>query len=201
MESSYAAGSVLHNEAVLIVTNSEKSAAFFSDSLTNASINKISVLASAGETRRTLLEKKFDIVIIDAPLADESGESLARNIAAKGLSQVILAVNNEHFNAMCAVCQEDGVLTISKPVDKNFFWSVLSLARSVNVKLKRIQDENIKLKQKIADIRIIDRAKCILISYLSLTEQEAHRFIEKQAMDLRSTKRVIAEEILKTYEN
>jgi response regulator NasT len=201
MESSYAADSVLHNEAVLIVTNSEKNTTFFSESLTNASINKISVLASAGETRRTLLEKKFDIVIIDAPLADESGESLARNIAVKGLSQVILAVNNEHFNAMCAVCQEDGVLTISKPVDKNFFWSVLSLARSVNVKLKRIQDENIKLKQKIADIRIIDRAKCILISYLSLTEQEAHRFIEKQAMDLRSTKRVIAEEILKTYEN
>ncbi|MCL2174615.1 MAG: ANTAR domain-containing protein, partial [Treponema sp.] len=91
--------------------------------------------------------------------------------------------------------------TISKPIDKQFFWSVLSLARSVSSKLKRMQDENTKLKQKIEDIRIIDRAKCMLISYLSLTEQESHRFIEKQAMDLRSTKRAIAEEILKTYAN
>jgi len=41
----------------------------------------------------------------------------------------------------------------------------------------------------------------MLISYLSLSEQESHRFIEKQAMDLRSTKRAIAEEILKTYAN
>ena len=47
---------------------------------------------------------------------------------------------------------------------------------------------------------MIDRAKCILIQYLNMTEAEAHRYIEKQAMDMRSTKRVIAEGILRTYE-
>jgi len=190
-----------HTGNVLIVTNSEKNTQLFSEVLTAASINNISILATAGQARRTIMEKDFDIVIIDAPLADESGENLARHIAAKGLSQVILAVNSEHFNAVSATCQEDGVLTISKPVDKQFFWLTLSLAISVSSKLKRMREENIKLKQKIEDIRVIDRAKCILISYLNLTEQEAHRFIEKQAMDLRSTKRTIAEEILKTYAN
>jgi len=197
--------------SALIVTSSEKSiaqtglanpvCALFYEALTIASIKNITVLASAGETRRVLLEKDFDIIIIDAPLADESGESLSRYICAKGLSQVILAVNSEHFNEVSSVCQEDGVLTISKPIDKEFLWLTLSLAKSVINKLKRMQDENKKLKQKIEDIRIIDRAKCLLISYLNLSEQEAHRFIEKQAMDLRSTKRLIAEGILKTYAN
>ncbi|MCL2209291.1 MAG: ANTAR domain-containing protein [Treponema sp.] len=186
---------------VLLISCTEKSIALFSDVLKDASIKRITVIASAGEARRTLLENDFDIVIIDAPLADESGEVLARYVAVKGSSQVILAVNSEHFNAVSAVCQEEGILTVSKPVDKNFFWSVLSLAKAVSSKLKRIQEENAKLKQKIEDIRIIDRAKCVLISYLNLTEKEAHRFIEKQAMDLRSAKRVIAEEILKTYAN
>jgi len=195
------AGNALNNEIVLIVSCTEKSVVLFSESLAAASINQITVLASAGETRRLLLEKDFDIIIIDAPLTDESGESLARHISAKGVSQVILAVNSEHFDTVNSVCQEDGVLTISKPLDKNFFWFALSLARSISRKFKKVQDENTKLKQKIEDIRIIDRAKCLLISYLSLTEQEAHRFIEKQAMDLRSTKRLIAEEILKTYAN
>jgi len=195
------ASSHMSSDTALIVTNSEKSASFFSECLTIASINKISVLAAAGEVRRTLLEKDFNIVIIDAPLADESGESLARHIAVKDLSQVILAVNSEHFYAISDVCHRDGVLVISKPIEKNIFWSVISLAKSVSFKLKRMQDENAKLKQKIEDIRIIDRAKCMLISYLNLTEQESHRFIEKQAMDLRSTKRAIAEEILKTYAN
>ena len=190
-----------HVSDALIIGTSEKSAAFFSEALTAASVNQITVIVSAGEARRTLLEKDFDLVIIDAPLAGESGETLARNIAVKGLSQVILAVNSEHFNAVSAVCQADGILTISKPIDSQFFWTVLSLAKSVSCKLKRMREENVKLKQKIEDIRIIDRAKCILISYLNLTEQEAHRFIEKQAMDLRSTKLAIAEGILKTYAN
>jgi len=191
----------MDSDTALIVTGSEKNIAFFSECLTIASIKNITVLASAGEARRTLLEKEFDIIIIDAPLTDESGESLARHIAVKGISQAILAVNSEHFHAVSDVCHKDGVLVISKPVEKNFFCSAISLAKSVSFKLKRMQDENAKLKQKIEDIRIIDKAKCILISYLNLTEQESHRFIEKQAMDLRSTKRTIAEEILKTYAN
>jgi len=194
-------GTVQNFETVLIVSSTEKSIALFSECLALASINQVTVLASGGEARRTLIQKDFDIVIIDAPLSDESGENLARHIGVKGLSQVILAVNSEHFEEVSAICQADGVLAISKPIDKQFFWSVFSLAKSVSSKLKRMQDENTKLKQKIEDIRIIDRAKCMLISYLSLTEQESHRFIEKQAMDLRSTKRAIAEEILKTYAN
>jgi len=190
-----------HSGSALIVSCAEKSISLFSEALTAASVNQITVLASAGEARRALLEKSFDFVIVDSPLPDEPGENLSRYIAVKDLSQVILAVSSEHFYAVSAVCQEDGVLAISKPVSREFFWSALSLARSVNSRLKRIQDENKKLKQKIEDIRIIDKAKCLLISCLKLTEQEAHRFIEKQAMDLRSTKRAIAEGILKTYAN
>ena len=192
MESSYAG-------SALVVSCAEKSISLFSEALVTASISHITVLPSAGEARRALLEKDFDLVIIDAPLPDESGESLSRYIAAKGLPQAILAVNSEHFNAVSAVCQGDGVLTVSKPINREIFWAALSLAKSVSGKLKRMQDENKKLKQKIEDIRIIDKAKCLLISCLKMTEQEAHRFIEKQAMNLRSTKRAIAEGILKTY--
>jgi len=186
-------------ESALIVSSTDKSAAFFSEILCETNIKQISVLNSAGEARRRLLEYDFDLVIIDAPLPDESGESFSRHIASKSLSQVILAVNGEYFNAVAAVCEEDGVLIISKPIDRDVFWSSLSLAKAASSKIKRIQAENIKLKQKIEDIRIIDRAKLLLISYLNLSEQEAHRFIEKQAMDLRSSKRMIAEGILKTY--
>ena len=186
-------------ESALIVSCTEKSASFFFEVVSAVGIRQVSVLNSAGEARRRLLEYDSDLVIVDAPLADESGESFSRHIASKGLSQVILAVKNELFDAVSAVCENDGVLTISKPVNREVFWSALSLARSTQSRLRRIQAEDSKLKQKIEDIRIVNRAKWILISYLNLSEQEAHRFIEKQAMDLRSTKRAIAEEILRTY--
>jgi response regulator NasT len=80
------------------------------------------------------------------------------------------------------------------------FWNILELAIDTQIKLQEVQKENRELKQKIENIRIIDRAKCILISRLNLSEEEAHRAIEKQAMDMRASKRAIAEGILKTYE-
>ena len=48
---------------------------------------------------------------------------------------------------------------------------------------------------------MVDRAKCILIQYLNMTEPQAHRYIEKQAMDLRVSRREIAQGILQTYES
>lgn len=188
-------------ENALIVSYTEKSTNFLTEMLNEISVNQITALRSAGEARRLLLERDFDLVIVNAPLQDESGERLSRHIASKGMSQVILFVKNEHFDAVSAVCEDDGVLVISKPVNSAVFWAALKLAGSAQNKLRRMQDENSRLKQKIEDIRIIDRAKCLLISYLGMNEQEAHRYIEKQAMDRRSTKRTVAEGILKTYEN
>ena len=63
-----------------------------------------------------------------------------------------------------------------------------------------LRNENFKLQSKIEEIRLVNRAKCVLIQYLKLTEPQAHRYIEKQAMDTRQTKKDVAEKILKTYE-
>ena len=50
-------------------------------------------------------------------------------------------------------------------------------------------------------MKIVNRAKSMLMQYLNLTEEQAHRHIQKQAMDLRKTQRTVAEDILKTYQN
>ena len=188
-------------ENVMIVSGSEKGMAFFTEILKSASVNQVTVIGSCGEARRLLLNQDYDLVIINAPLRDESGENLSRYIASKGISQVILVVKSEFHEAVSSVCEGDGVLTVAKPVNKVVFWSALSLARSARNSVKRFQAENAKLKQKIEDIRIVDRAKCILISFMNMSEKEAHRYIEKQAMDMRATKREVAEGILKTYES
>src|SRR5690606_21119762 len=99
-----------------------------------------------------------------------------------GVSQVILVVKAEFFEEVSAETEEYGVLTVAKPINKTLFWYALKLARSAGSRLKNIQAENTSLKQKIEDIRVIDRAKCILISYLRMSEPEAHRYLEKQAM-------------------
>jgi len=188
-------------ESALIVSNSEKETALITVMLNAASIHQITTLQSVDNAREFILKQDFDLVIVDAPLPDESGEIFSRHIASKGISQVILMVESELFDSVTAACEEDGVLTVSKPVNKALLWSALSLAKSVQNRIKRILAENAQLRQKIDDIRIIDRAKCLLISYMKMSEQESHRYIEKQAMDIRSSKRIVAESILKRYEH
>ena len=188
-------------ESALIVSNMDKSTAFFMEMLATASISQITVSQSCSHARRLLLERDFDLVIVNAPMKDETGENLSRQIASKNSSQVMLVVKSEYYEAISASCEKDGILTIAKPISRPVFWSALMLAKSAQNRLSRMQAENARLVQKIEDIRIVDRAKCILISCLNMSEQEAHRYIEKQAMDMRESKRAIAEGILRTYEN
>lgn len=191
----------IYTKTVLIVSLTEKSIVFFTEVLQAFSVSRIVTVKSCAEARRILLEQDFDLVIINAPLRDETGESLSRNIAAKGISQVILVVKSEYYDEVSDKVEDYGVITIAKPINKNLFWSALKIAKAAQSKLKNMQVENTKLIQKIEDIRIVDRAKCILISYLNMNEAEAHKYIERQAMDNRMTKRAVAEGILKTYES
>ncbi len=187
-------------ETALLVTATEKSLEYFKETLARLSVNAITATQSGTETRRLLLDRDFDLIIINGPLQDETGENLARDIAAKGNSQIILIVKSEIFEEVSSVCAEEGILTVAKPINKSIFWAALMMAQSTHRRMFRVHSENSRLKQKIEDIRIVDRAKCVLVSHLNITEQEAHRYIEKQAMDLRATKRKVAEDILEQYE-
>ena len=185
-------------ESALIITSTEKSSAIFAELLRAHS--SIVHVHSCGEGRRLLLDRDFDIVIISAPLPDETGENLARQIAISGTSQVILAVNSEIYEEVSSICESDGVLTVAKPISKEIFRQALSLAKTMKGRFTKIQDENENLKQKIDNIRIIDRAKNILISSCRMSEHEAHRHIEKTAMDTRTSKRAVSERIIHDYE-
>lgn len=67
--------------------------------------------------------------------------------------------------------------------------------------MRQLQEERDHLKQQMQEINLINRAKLVLMQVLKLSEPQAHRYIEKQAMDLRITKREVAEGVLNTYES
>ena len=185
----------------LIVANTEKSIAYFSQMLAAISCENIVCVSSCGAARRTLLSQDFDLCIINAPLSDETGENLSRHIGAKGLCQVILAVKSEYCDEVAAHVEDVGVITVPKPLNKSMLWSSLKLAKAAHNSKQTLLAENAKMRERIEDIRIVDRAKCMLIAYLGLSEPQAHKYIERHAMDLRVSRRTVAEGILKTYEN
>ena len=66
-------------------------------------------------------------------------------------------------------------------------------------RLRQFQKKAVNVEEKMAEIRLVNRAKCLLIEKRGMTEAEAHRHIEKQSMDRCTSKKEIATEILKTY--
>ncbi len=187
-------------ESALIVSATEKATTYISDTLKEFYVKRIVCVGTCGEARRLLPQQDFDLVVINSPLKDETGEKLSEYIATRNQSQVIILVKAELYEAVSEKVENHGVIAVAKPINKSMFWFSLKLAKAAQKRLSMMQAEKRKLVQRIEDIKIVDRAKHMLISYLSMSEEEAHKYIERQAMDTRATKRSIAEEILKIYE-
>ena len=62
-----------------------------------------------------------------------------------------------------------------------------------------MEKKTASIEEKREEIRIVNRAKLLLIEQLKMTEKEAHRYIEKHAMDRCVTRRDIAEKIISIY--
>ncbi len=187
-------------DSVLIISSSKKGVNFFKDVLSQNFNGEITAVATGGEARRLIVDRDFDLCIINAPLSDETGEILACDIVSDKVSQAILVVKSEIADEVSIKVEEHGVITLGKPMNRLIFWNSFKVANAIHNKVSKLKRENTSLIKKIEDIKMIDRAKCLLIEYLKMSECEAHRHIEKQAMDMRMTKRQISESIIKRYE-
>lgn len=184
----------------MIVSSSKKGRDVFEELLNPNSYKEITMAGSSSEARRILIDRDFDLCIINAPLSDEFGTDLALSIVNKTMMQVMLIVKSELADEVSEKVEDFGVFVVAKPINRQIFWNALKLIGASHNRIMGLKNENVQLQKKIEDIRFIDRAKCVLIEYLKMTEAEAHKYIEKQAMDMRMTKREVASGILKTYE-
>lgn len=188
-------------ERILLVSSTESGAKVLAELLNRSGYSDVLISASGSDARRTLITRDFEVVVINAPLSDEGGEELALHCSTRGATQAILLVKSVISDEVSAKVEEYGVFTLGKPLSASEFYRTVKLASAMYNKLNRLRQESDSLKRKIEDMKLISRAKCLLIEYLGLDEEAAHRYIEKQAMDLRMTRVAVAQNILKTYEN
>ncbi|WP_242651671.1 ANTAR domain-containing response regulator [Faecalibacterium duncaniae] len=96
---------------------------------------------------------------------------------------------------------EQGVLLLSKPFSNTLFLQAIHLAAASNHRLQLLRQENARMQEKIAQVRLVSHAKCCLVAREQMSEDAAHRYIEKRAMDTRRSRAEIAQEILDSYED
>ncbi len=185
--------------SILIVSATDKFTSAFADLLPETRYSPLHTAASVNAAERILAEKTFDFVIINAPLPDDIGVRFAIDTSTSKQSAVLLLVKSDVHAGIHDKVAEYGVFTLSKPTSKPTMIHALSWMESARERLRQFEKKSLSVKEKMAEIRIVNKAKWILIRELKMNEPDAHRYIEKQAMDRCITKQTIAEEIIKTY--
>ena len=181
---------------ILTVSAAERSAANIVSLINEAGMSS-AVSLSASSARRRILDEEWDTVVINYPLSDESGLELAHMAVSETGTSVVMLMRPETVEELSERLFSDGIIPVEKPVLKAVFRSSLMLAGY----LKRIREENLEktaaLERKLSDAKIIGKAKCELALSEGLTEEEAHKRIERTAMDRRISLRDAALQIIR----
>ncbi len=186
-------------QKILIAGKTQQICESIADLLPDAEYNTF--FLTDGIHMRSIDVKDFDIIIISTPLEDEFGLDLAAELHGKTSASLIVITKGELAKEVQSKIKFTGAFVIGRPCSKNTLLQAVKFAEVAGESVKRLTEEKTRLEQQIEDIKIINRAKACLMEYLKLTEEQAHRHIQKQAMDLRRTQKQVALDILKMYVN
>jgi response regulator NasT len=182
-------------DTVLLVCG-EKTADIFREMLIPHFFARCVHVVSASKARRIVTQQPYGLIVVCAPLPDEAAGQLADALARISGADVVLL--GELPGEGAALC--DGVVVLEKPVNRMLFTHTLLVLETARKKWQRLAEENRKLSLKLEEARLVGRAKCALVAYRQMTEEQAHHYIEKQAMDGRLPRREVAKDILSMFE-
>ncbi|MBO7406115.1 MAG: ANTAR domain-containing protein [Clostridia bacterium] len=185
--------------SVLVVSASDKFNQALPEFFPVPVYSPLNIVSNVVSARRALSERDFDLVIVNSPLPDESGIRFAIDTVSGYNSVVLFLARPEQYDDAFDRLAEYGVFLMQKPVSRQGFQLAAGWLVSARERVRRTERKTQSIEAKMNEIRLVNRAKWLLISELKMTEPDAHRYIEKQAMDRCVSKRQIAEEIIKTY--
>ena len=181
---------------MLVISSYEKFAASVERALSDGRYREIEVRKSASLARRELLERSYDIAIINVPLSDEPGVDLALDIATRSTTGVIITASSEISEDVAERVTDYGIIVIAKPATVKAVSRSVRLMCAIQDRLKKTEKKVLTLEEKMDEIRIVNRAKWKLIETQGMSEDDAHKYIGKLAMDQCITRREAAEAIL-----
>lgn len=185
--------------SVLVVSSNLKFNDAIAPMLPYSDYYPVCFVSNIAAARREILARTYDFVIINAPLPDDFGTRFAIDVCGKTESVVLLLLRSDAYEEVNAKVQPYGVFTLRVPTPAQTLDLGLKWMAAARARLQKLEKKAITIEEKMEEIRLVNRAKWILIEQLKMTEAEAHHHIEKQAMDRCVSKKEIAQCIMKTY--
>ncbi|MBO5999868.1 MAG: ANTAR domain-containing protein [Lachnospiraceae bacterium] len=186
--------------SILIVSGSEQFDIAVKKALPAGSTSAVDVRRSEAVARRGVLDRYYDIVLINTPLPDGMGIDFAMDIAENGSASVCLVTPQEIYDQVLDHVTDYGILVLSKSFPAERLSHALRFLIASRNRMSALEAEVEAVKERMEEQRLINKVKFLLIEKKHMTEDEAHRFIGRQAMNSGVSRKRAAEQLLEDLE-
>ena len=133
----------------------------------------------------------------DAIILPFSAYDAAAELAEHTYAAIMLVGPRDAIENRKKACVMDGLFFGSTDDLENLVPQFMALC----IRLRSFRKRANTLQRKLDDTRLVNRAKLLLMHRLKMSEAEAHRYIEKTAMDTGQRMGEVAVGIIRTYED
>ncbi|WP_307851664.1 response regulator [Williamsia sp. CHRR-6] len=141
-----------------------------------------------------------DLVIMDIKMPVRDGIDAAAEIARKRLAPVVMLTAFAQRDFVEKARDAGALAYLVKPFTKSDLVPAVELAVSRYTELTTLESEVADLSDRLETRKMVERAKGLLMSSQSLTEPEAFKWIQRAAMDRRTTMKAVATVIIETLD-
>jgi AmiR/NasT family two-component response regulator len=137
-----------------------------------------------------------DLVILDVKMPKLDGISAAERIAADRIAPVVILTAFSQRDLVERARNAGAMAYIIKPFGKNDLLPTIEMATSRYAEIAALEKEVAGLQERLDARKAVDRAKGVLMTDHGMTEPDAFRWIQRTAMDRRTTMRAVADAVV-----
>jgi len=153
--------------------------------------------AADGEQAVALaIELRPDLVILDVKMPKLDGIAAAEQIAAARIAPVVILTAFSQRELVERASEAGAMAYVVKPFSAKDLLPTIEMAVSRYAEITSLEREVGDLSERLEARKAIDRAKGMLMTEHGMTEPEAFRWIQRTAMDRRTTMRSVAEAVI-----
>ena len=156
--------------------------------------------AADGEAALALaFELRPDLVILDVKMPIMDGITAAEQIVAARIAPVLMLTAFSQSELVERARDAGAMAYLVKPFSLPDLVPAIEIAVSRHQEITALEGEVADLGERLAARKAIDRAKAILIEHQQLSESDAFKAIQRQAMDERITMGDVAKGLIAQY--
>ena len=152
------------------------------------------------EAVRLAEELRPDLVILDIKMPKMDGIEAASNIAGERIAPVVILTAFSQRDLVERARDAGAMAYLVKPFAKRDLVPAVELAVSRFTEVQALEAEVADLSERLEARKTIERAKGLLMSKHNLSEPESFRWLQRTAMDRRTTMKAVAQAVLDNLE-